>query len=580
MRQIQNDVIYSLSLFLILSIGNLLHCQESQFDLKIDSLIAENNYNEVKDILIKELYVDQNYPQSETKYLIELVKAYNSLSDFSNAKITYERIKLNLSDTVSPLSASAFLNKSHFELRIGNIDTSILFLNKAINVYSSLKDTTMLIRSFINLSTMENKRGGEKKAFKLLEKAKRFSIESKQPLSGYFYNNMARYYRNLGKLDSSIIYGLKSIEVAKSKETPDAKIIAISYFNVAGYHKSPSLIKKKIEMLDSCRNYFHNQIPQDLKTLIYDGLMQSYTSIGEMDSVKKFMVLKQQLIDENFEDEISKGTEEVNYTIGLEKEEIIKEKKNALKFARLTRNVILTLGGLLFGIFLLKIKQVRQDKVKEVSLNNVLKKEQKLLKLKLSSNFIFREIDNIVQFIEEGKNKIAADYLSTFSKTIRLNLENSREIIRPLDEEIEAINQYFKLKMLNPNFNFELKTNISNEIDSANIFVPSMILEPFVENLQEIGKQNSNTNFKYEINFVEEENNIVCLIIDQKHGDKYVLEKSELSISDEMEAAIQRLENITEVFDRKKNISIGESMSNDDFKYLLKIPILNNQGLK
>jgi sensor histidine kinase YesM len=76
----------------------------------------------------------------------------------------------------------------------------------------------------------------------------------------------------------------------------------------------------------------------------------------------------------------------------------------------------------------------------------------------------------------------AINYLGKFSKLLRAVLENSHKNIVSLDIELQLLKNYIELEALRLGNNFEYKITEEEEIDRDAIFVPTLILQPFVEN--------------------------------------------------------------------------------------------------
>jgi len=79
----------------------------------------------------------------------------------------------------------------------------------------------------------------------------------------------------------------------------------------------------------------------------------------------------------------------------------------------------------------------------------------------------------------QNDQKSAHFYLTRFAKLMRLSLENSREDMVPLNQEMNLVEAYLQLEQLR-NDNFDFDVSFSEDLDSVEI--PPLMVQPFVEN--------------------------------------------------------------------------------------------------
>ncbi|MEP7323183.1 MAG: histidine kinase [Saprospiraceae bacterium] len=108
--------------------------------------------------------------------------------------------------------------------------------------------------------------------------------------------------------------------------------------------------------------------------------------------------------------------------------------------------------------------------------------EMRALRAQMNPHFIFNSLNSINNFILQNDKNKASEYLIKFSKLIRLILENSAQPLITLAQELDALKLYIDLESLRFNHRFEYHVTLSDELDSASIKVPPLILQPFIEN--------------------------------------------------------------------------------------------------
>jgi LytS/YehU family sensor histidine kinase len=107
-------------------------------------------------------------------------------------------------------------------------------------------------------------------------------------------------------------------------------------------------------------------------------------------------------------------------------------------------------------------------------------------------------------------------YLSDFAGLIREVLRNSEKEEVSLAEELEMTAQYLNLEKLR--FDFEYHINVKNGIDQHNTMVPSMLLQPFVENSVIHGLHNKSGEKRLNVEGVRSEPGLTISIEDNGIG--------------------------------------------------------------
>lgn len=108
--------------------------------------------------------------------------------------------------------------------------------------------------------------------------------------------------------------------------------------------------------------------------------------------------------------------------------------------------------------------------------------EQRLLRAQMNPYFFFHALSTLERSILKGEDKTTSlHYLSRFAKLMRNILEGSRTEFIPLEEEIENLENYLELQRLRHDFSFAYEIEIDHSVDRENWGIPSMLLQPVVE---------------------------------------------------------------------------------------------------
>lgn len=142
-------------------------------------------------------------------------------------------------------------------------------------------------------------------------------------------------------------------------------------------------------------------------------------------------------------------------------------------------SVFLVLCGI--TIILVLLQKNRRLKRRETEQQIVLL-EQKALHLMMNPHFIFNTLGSIQKFLLQNQPDAAGLFLSQFARLIRQNLNSIKEGMTGLDDEIDRLKNYLELEQLRMQHKFDYRITVDSNVSEDEIMVPSMILQPIVEN--------------------------------------------------------------------------------------------------
>ena len=144
--------------------------------------------------------------------------------------------------------------------------------------------------------------------------------------------------------------------------------------------------------------------------------------------------------------------------------------------------------------------------------------ERKALRAQINPHFIFNVLNSIQFYIQDNDPLVASRYLSKFAKLMRMILENSKSSSVPLNDELEALKLYMDLEILRTEYKFEYSINIDQKIDASEIYIPPMLIQPFIENSIRHGIGPSTDAGHINIDLQLNDNIITCIIEDNGIG--------------------------------------------------------------
>jgi LytS/YehU family sensor histidine kinase len=157
--------------------------------------------------------------------------------------------------------------------------------------------------------------------------------------------------------------------------------------------------------------------------------------------------------------------------------------------------------------------------------------EMQALRAQMNPHFIFNSLNSINMFILENNKLQASEYLSKFSRLVRLILQNSQEEFIPLGSELEALQLYLELESLRFENRFEYKISVNDDVDTTMLKVPPLIIQPYAENAIWHGLMHKKEKGHLEIKIYHQNETLFCKIIDDGIGRKKAAELKSKSAS-------------------------------------------------
>jgi len=161
--------------------------------------------------------------------------------------------------------------------------------------------------------------------------------------------------------------------------------------------------------------------------------------------------------------------------------------------------LIALVGALIVTIgFSLRIKYLKK---KSAANNQLIISQLTALKAQMNPHFMYNTLSSIQDFIWKNDTKNSNYYLSRFSLLMRKILDASDSNKISLSEEIEILSLYLELEQLRFGDSFTYTLTMDNNVDSDHIYIPAMIIQPFVENAIKHGLLHKNGSKKLKIHF-------------------------------------------------------------------------------
>lgn len=457
-----------------------IHSSDTQLFAGIDSLIRIKQFDQATKDLMTILNKEKTAHQTTT-----VARAYSLMGNIFLMQKMPDKALQNY-----------FLSLSYYQVNTDNPDLSKVYTNIG-TVYSLLKELPKARDYYLKalsanrnenldrLKTMTNLAGvyaelkDRKIAFETFNKG---IILAKKlhnlPLEAVLRTNLSNYFIEDKDWNSAILHARTSLMIRAQLKQPPSVIT----LNNLGYALvQTGQFKEGIKCYDTA---LKSANPQEKKQLFYN-LYQAHKSLANLlkalNYLEKYDSVKDSISRLNYEQKV------VEITAGyesLKKQNRIDnlEKENVLQKKQLNQQLFLIIAVIMITLLIAVLIYMR---VKNYSIKEALEKSQikrQLLLLQLNPHFIFNALQSVQRFIYLKDQEQSMEYLNSFSKLIRLILENSDKDLIALDEEIEILDNYLHLQQLShqPGFTYEIVADPN--IETENIEIPVMLVQPFVEN--------------------------------------------------------------------------------------------------
>ncbi|MFT3682053.1 MAG: histidine kinase [Ferruginibacter sp.] len=149
----------------------------------------------------------------------------------------------------------------------------------------------------------------------------------------------------------------------------------------------------------------------------------------------------------------------------------------------------------------------------------ILETEQRLNRARMNPHFFFNALATLQSFaLRENDGKVLAGNLSKFSHIMRETLESTYKDYVTIEQETEFLNEYMELQKIRFPEKFTYSVHSEEDMETDELQVPSMIVQPFIENSIEHGFSGINYPGHISVFFSREKENIVITITDNGKG--------------------------------------------------------------
>ena len=137
----------------------------------------------------------------------------------------------------------------------------------------------------------------------------------------------------------------------------------------------------------------------------------------------------------------------------------------------------------------------------------------------MNPHFFFNALTALQSYaLLENDGKQLASNLSKFSHIMRETLESSYKDYVTIEQEVDFLREYLELQKMRFPAKFSYHLDLVKDIETDEIMIPSMIIQPFVENSIEHGFSGIAYTGALKVLFDEINDEIIITIIDNGKG--------------------------------------------------------------
>ncbi len=356
------------------------------------------------------------------------------------------------------------------------------------------------------------------------------------------YNFVTKTFKNLTKTDGVISYNISGIEVFEEKVvfSSDKGLFSIDKRKAFKDRQLPKVYFNLFEINEQSRafkdNYTLNHQENNIKIgfnvngyLFNQKGKYKYRLLGSNDQwsileARNNTVKYNSLPAGNY-------TFEVQAFLEAEHEESnmltlkFKVKSPFWKTWWFRLGILCLIFGSMFWYF--KRSQKEKDKLRKKQIKQLeIDKELTNLKLEnlrsqMNPHFVFNALNSIQEYIFTNQKRLAGDYLGKFADLMRIYLDQSKRGKITLAEEIDTLEKYLTLEKLRFEDTLSYQINIDENIDVDDIYIPTMLIQPYAENALKHGLLHKKTDRKLTISIQKKATDLIeCIVEDNGVGRK------------------------------------------------------------
>lgn len=424
-------------------------------------------------------------------YSLNMISVVFRRTEAIKSALDYSQEALELAESIENPSVGILRSKNVSLNSIGNIYQTLEQYDLAIEKYKESLQLERELNNPLGLAINHQNIGECYEALGQLEEA----LENYNQSLAYnetinsekgkiiCYTSIAHVYVHMRRTHEALRLLQSSLE--KALPLADQKIIVTiwitmgwAYINLQEYPNAELFLTKA---LNQAKKYnFASEVAEANKFLSELWIKQDdyQKAMGFFQEHKNYEEQIKSNLNMRYVNDMIQRYENEKRTNQLQR--LAQENETVRQTLRKNRTMLLISGiglSLLAGILYILYRQYQLSNEKKL-----LTLEQTMLRSQMNPHFLFNSLNSIKLYIINNEQKNAVHYLNKFSKLVRKILEASSQREIPLAEELETVELYMNIENIRFSDEISFKTIIHDDLDVHIIKIPSLILQPFLEN--------------------------------------------------------------------------------------------------
>ncbi len=503
----------------------------------------QHRYTEAENLFNKALHTWEitGERNREAKVMNNLAQLFMDKGDYAKS-LSYMQRVLNLDDSLQDLHTKAI--DLHTTGRLYNLMKDFkearIFFEDAFKISQQLKDEVGQGRELMSIGNTFVSEKKYNEAIPYYKKCIAIYNNVFMPIElGLAYENAAGAYFGIKQYDRAFEYiNLAIINYEKLKSRTDL------YYAWLSRGEMEYEINLNSNAAESFLKAYNLAIELDDKNLQYpimEKLADAKSRAGDFKSAYQLYTNAQQIKDsvltiENQHELLKLKT--AFDTERKEKENVLLKAQNDAAQLKLQRNTVLLISSLFLlialGALSLSFYRNKESKAKHIAELEILNQqllvqkeeisrinailELKALRARMNPHFIFNCMSSIQECMLTNRISDANSYLTKLSRLLRMVLMHSDDESITLKKESEILELYLQLESLRLKDGFSFTIQCDQDIDTADVKVPALLLQPFAENAIWHGLVHKSSDRKILIRIDEKDNMLHCIVEDNGIG--------------------------------------------------------------
>ena len=501
---------------------------------------------------------------------------YHNVMDISRQALTLAQF------TRWPLHeahAYRFMGDCHAEFK--QWDSAQVYYDKAVVIFKKLKNDSMIVRCKVNMGDLY--RG--KSNFRVAERYYQSALQDYHRTHSDFGIGLVNWsqgylYVMQHELDSALAHFQKVEKIAYKLDNVFAQ--AAIYNEMAGLQLRRGRFSEALRLaqlaLDYSRRYHSNQQifwASFITTQAYKGL-ENYKEALHFSELA--LNQRDSMYYETFESRLNLYKSQYEKDLALQKQSTEVESRNRQFWI---------MGGFLGALIIILLYRnslltQRREKQDAEYQQRIAQTEISALRAQMNPHFIFNCLNSIQYYTARNEADKASEYLTKFSRLIRLVLENSRSEKVTLFNELETLRLYIEMEAMRFQQKVQYQINTTTNLDLDSIQIPPLLIQPFVENAIWHGLMHKEQGGTVTIDIRQPTDNLLHIeVIDDGVGREKAAEFKSKSVTRQksfgMKVTSERIELINQLYQTNTRVEILDLVNTDGqamgTKVIIKIPI-------